>query len=337
MFATDIQNELLEIAFLKYNVDSEELLPESTLQYIQNYQTKIKTESTVIRYEFQGKEFSGNFVQIYDTVLTQNPTANFAMNGAVFDDSPSAFNNYLASLKIKRKKEKNLMFEAGNRGDTKLKNLYKFFQLNTKELMNSLYGLLNLDSFPLYSVASAGAITGTCQSQLQDLIIGHETVLGGRVIFRSINELIGYVTKNRLLTEVPDFNTYFGTEKPNELSDEELVTKLVGWCEFVPDDHDKATIKELVKSTFVVNSNRVRFYYLNNLKEFINDSTLFFDYIEADTENILSPKDFNHKQLDLGFAPFLEAVRDIVFPKWIHPDSDALCRNYQRTTCLMSD
>lgn len=347
-FEQPYYDELVRMSKMKYGVDT--LTPEMQKRVDLVFEEQMGRVVDI--YQYMDTPYYGDGGGDYLFIKTMNnlvkTDAILTFNG-IFDRKPSVISQILAKKLAERAKYKTMSLEYLEAGDMAKGNLYSAYEKFRKEVANSSYGVLGLPSFFLFNILTASSITGNASTQLQMIITLVENIYGGRVILRDYNELITYLSGNildRNLTDDELENTYrflniMDVDSFNKFDHDALYERLRGYCRFdlgSINDKQEAYLLSLIDRIMNCSTHRLRFYYLNDLERFLDDNTWLEHYIRSGHANVCDLEKFNEKEMDKYLdANLLPYIQTLVYDRVIPHDNDSLCRNYDRTTVLMSD
>ena len=346
-FEEPYYKELVKMSKQKYGVD--ELTSEMKDRVDSVYREQLSKMNDVTKHfkmPFYGNgEGDFKYIKTMNNML-EKEDAIFSFNG-IFKKEKSFIAYILEDASKDRGKFKKMMLEERAKGNEKGYKLYDSFQKFKKEVMNSIYGVLGLHSFFLFNLLTASSITGDCSNQLQILITQVEKTYGGRVILRDYIELTSYLLNNMIdadESKVSEYYQFFNLLDKNKFYNfdhDALLERLSGYCQFDLDSISEAESIYLSSIIEEILSNPVqkfRFYFLNDVKTFLESSDRLENLIRSMADNVCSLEGFKEKEFTKTMDnEFKDIFIELLVDKFIQHDCDYLCCNFERTTVMMSD
>jgi hypothetical protein len=255
------------------------IVEEEIKKRIDNNENKIIT----IKNNYKDNEFEISLYELLD--LSYNKNYIFTPYGTIFWNHENAHNlnsDFLYYLKDSRKEKKNLKFKAMNDGDTIKENFYDMFQLAFKLLMNSYYGITNEPSSQFFNEIIPASITYTGYALITTSIMNFEQFMANNIKITSFSNLINYINNiinykkyNLKITKYIDKNKL---KSKNDLL-KFIVNKLINFDFNIYANE----LLNLVNGLSIEDINKI--YYVNNIYNFIDDSTITLDIIKDILEN----------------------------------------------------
>ena len=204
-------------------------------------------------------------------ILSKQPIVT--AHGVIFQNHNSGVLNPL-SLQLKnyfvnRKRLKETMFtyEPG----TELYERYDLAQLLKKLSMNSVYGLLGLNTSYFYNLNLAASVTRMGKASISNAILLAEALFDNNVHFSSLDDIVGFITN--VINEPRHYKDSDMLDRDRSV--EECLYKIMmttGFNGYIPTDEDCDIIYNMLMGLTQEDINRL--YYKNNIYEFMDNTVV---------------------------------------------------------------
>ena len=186
------------------------------------------------------------------------------------------YDNILAGLvdflTTERSKYKKMMFASMEAGDKLKEFLFNTYQLTYKTLNNSLYGVLTQPNSIFFNPLSGPSITESGQDIITTAVNIFEKFLGNTIFFRNVEDVLIYC--NGIILE--DY-------KPDKIQFRQApsVDKLLKYFKGKIDSYNDKDLEFLKRYLdTLVDSDRIKVYYKNNIMEFMDNTNVVEEYLD---------------------------------------------------------
>lgn len=338
------KEEVSNIYKIKYN---KQFLTEEDNKKIDNFLASLKDSYKPINIAISNttvqtigeKEKEVDFISLYDNCRKSGYV--FSLSHGVYKNEKSQFLNIWDEQIIRRKEFKEKM-----KDELKLQNyakvsLYNNFQKVFKEIANAIYGACGEENFIFYDINNISNLTGTCYYTLLTTINQIEKILGNRVLLRSEQELLDYLSyiMNKDTSLVDKDNIYYKKALDKIKEDEDklyIFDKIKSYCIFDLSEDMINILNNFISFIYNDLDKFITLKYNANFSKVIEDLDIFKNMIEEDFENFVNTKFDEHqfKSKSKTAKLFLEYF---VYDDFLQSDLLDLCDNYKRSTVMLSD
>lgn len=337
------KEEVSNIYKIKYN---KQILTEEDNKKIDNFLTNLKDLYKPIKISISNttvqtigeKEKEVDFISLYDNCRKSGYV--FSLSHGVYKNEKSQFLNIWDEQIIRRKEFKEKM-----KDELKLQNyakvsLYNNFQKVFKEIANAIYGASGEENFIFYDINSISNLTGTCYYTLLTTINQIEKILGNRVLLRSEQELLDYLSyimdKDTSLDDKDNVYYKKALDKIKEEDKQYIFNKIKSYCIFDLSDDIINVLNNFISFIYNNVDKFIALKYNANFSKVVEDLDIFRYMIEEDFENFINMK-FDEHQFKTKSKNAKNFLESFVYDDFLQSDLLDLCDNYKRSTVMLSD